>query len=247
MKPCIGAFESIFSILMVSNMNSKGKKRSNLFFWVRNRLFTGLVIALPLIATAGALSWVVQSIDNNVLGLIPERYKPHTYIGFEIPGAGLLIALFGLFVLGLVAQNFIGNAIISAGERLLSRIPIVSPVYGTLKQIVTTIAEQRERAFREVCLVEYPRPGLWAIGFVTSDLNGAPAEILTKDYVCIFVPTTPNPTSGFLLFVKRVDIKILDMTPEEGAKMIVSGGMVSSNDAVTTVAKAEKQARSAKK
>lgn len=93
-----------------------------------------------------------------------------------------------------------------------------------------TVAAQRDNAFQEVCLLEYPRPGLWAVGFITSDLKGAPYEKLGDGYVCVFVPTTPNPTSGFLLFSKREDLKILDMTPEEGAKMIISGGMVSSND-----------------
>ena len=110
--------------------------------------------------------------------------------------------------------------------------PVVSPVYNAVKQIVTTVAEQKDRAFRDVCLLEYPRPGLWAIGFVTADLAGAPAKVLPKGHVCVFVPTTPNPTSGFLLFSKEEDIKILDMTPEEGAKMIISGGMVSSNDMI---------------
>jgi len=115
-------------------------------------------------------------------------------------------------------------------ERLLARVPVVAPVYNALKQIVTTVAQQKDRAFRDVCLLEYPRKGLYAIGFVTADLSGAPAQKLPKGYVCVFVPTTPNPTSGFLLFVKESDIQILDMTPEEGAKMIISGGMVSSNE-----------------
>ena len=112
----------------------------------------------------------------------------------------------------------------------MARVPVVSPVYNALKQIVTTVAQQKDRAFRDVCLLEYPRKGLYAIGFVTADLTGAPADKLPDGYVCVFVPTTPNPTSGFLLFVKETDIEILDMTPEEGAKMIISGGMVSSNE-----------------
>jgi uncharacterized membrane protein len=135
-----------------------------------------------------------------------------------------------LFLLGVIASNFIGKSVIKAGERLLARVPVVSPVYNALKQIVTTVAQQKDRAFRDVCLFEYPRKGLYAIGFVTADLSGAPAQKLPKGYVCVFVPTTPNPTSGFLLFVKEAEIEILDMTPEEGAKMIISGGMVTSNE-----------------
>ncbi len=198
--------------------------------WIRNRFFTGVVIALPIIATVSGVSWIVQKIDNNVLGLLPVQLNPKTYIGFDIPGLGLIISIILLFGIGVVASNFIGNSVLKAGERLLARVPIVSPIYNAIKQIVTTVAAQKDRAFRDVCLLEYPRKGLYAIGFVTADLSGAPAQKLPEGFVCVFVPTTPNPTSGFLLFVKETDLQILDMTPEEGAKMIVSGGMVSSND-----------------
>ena len=198
--------------------------------WIRNRFFTGVIIALPVIATVMGVSWIVQKIDNNVLKFIPGPWNPKTYLGFDIPGLGLIISFVLLVFLGIIASNFIGNSVIKAGERLLARVPVVSPVYNALKQIVTTVAQQKDRAFRDVCLLEYPRKGLYAIGFVTADLTGAPADKLPDGYVCVFVPTTPNPTSGFLLFVKETDIEILDMTPEEGAKMIISGGMVSSNE-----------------
>ena len=211
--------------------DTEGNKFS-LIRWIRNRFFTGVIIALPIVATAMLISWIVQKVDNNVLGLIPAQWNPKTYIGFDIPGLGLFFAIIILFLLGVVASNFIGNSVIKAGERLLARVPVVSPVYNAVKQIVTTVAKQKDRAFRDVCLLEYPRPGLWAIGFVTADLTGAPSDVLPDGHVCVFVPTTPNPTSGFLLFAKEDEIKILDMTPEEGAKMIISGGMVSSNEAL---------------
>ena len=219
--------------------NSSGSKEAedggsklSLVKWIRNRFFTGVIIALPIVATLMSVSWIVQKIDNNVLGLIPGPWNPKTYLGFDIPGLGLFISIILLFLLGVIASNFIGNSVIKAGERLLARVPVVSPVYNALKQIVTTVAQQKDRAFRDVCLLEYPRPGLWAVGFVTADLAGAPADVLPEGYVCVFIPTTPNPTSGFLLFSKEEDIKILDMTPEEGAKMIISGGMVSSNEMI---------------
>lgn len=215
---------------MASSDNSSSKPKSAWVRWARNRFFTGLVLALPIIATVLGLSWVVQKIDNNVLRLLPAQINPSTYLGFDIPGFGIIIAVILLFLLGILASNFIGNSIIKAGESLLARVPIVSPLYSSIKQIVTTIAEQKDRAFRDVCLIQYPRKGLYAIGFVTADLAGAPAEKLPEGFVCVFVPTTPNPTSGFLLFVKQDDIEILDMTPEEGAKMIISGGMVTSNE-----------------
>jgi len=197
---------------------SESTPRFKLVRWIRNRFFTGVIIALPVIATVMGVSWIVQKIDNNVLRFIPGPWNPKTYLGFDIPGLGLIISIILLFLLGVIASNFIGNSVIKAGERLLARVPVVSPVYNALKQIVTTVAQQKDRAFRDVCLLEYPRKGLYAIGFVTADLSGAPAEKLPKGYVCVFVPTTPNPTS--------------DMTPEEGAKMIISGGMVSSNEAL---------------
>ena len=209
---------------------SEGTSRFKFVRWLRNRFFTGVIIALPVIATVAGVTWIVQKIDNNVLKFLPGPWNPKTYLGFDIPGLGLIISFVFLVLLGVIASNFIGNSIIKAGERLLARVPVVSPVYNALKQIVTTVAQQKDRAFRDVCLLEYPRKGLYAIGFVTADLSGAPAKKLPNGYVCVFVPTTPNPTSGFLLFVKETEIEILDMTPEEGAKMIISGGMVSSNE-----------------
>lgn len=214
----------------IEKARSETTSRFKLVRWIRNRFFTGVIIALPVIATVMGVSWIVQKIDNNVLKFIPGPWNPKTYLGFDIPGLGLIISFVLLVFLGIIASNFIGNSVIKAGERLLARVPVVSPVYNALKQIVTTVAQQKDRAFRDVCLLEYPRKGLYAIGFVTADLTGAPADKLPDGYVCVFVPTTPNPTSGFLLFVKETDIEILDMTPEEGAKMIISGGMVSSNE-----------------
>jgi len=204
----------------------------HLFRWARNRFFTGVIVAIPIVATFLAVSWIVTKIDANVFRIIPDRLNPETYLGFAIPGLGIIISIILLFLLGVIASNFIGKSLIKSGERLLDRVPVVSPVYNSLKQIVQTVAAQRDRAFRDVCLIEYPKKDVWAIGFVTADLSGKPAEVLGDDMVCVFVPTTPNPTSGFLLFVQKDTIQILDMTPEEGAKMIISGGMVSSSQQV---------------
>ena len=195
--------------------------------WARNRFFTGVIVAIPVVATFLAVSWVITKIDQNVFAIIPDSLNPKTYLGFSIPGFGLIVSVILLFLLGIVASNFIGRYLIRSGEGLLDRVPIVSPIYNSLKQIVQTVAAQKDRAFRDVCLIEYPKKDVWAIGFVTADLSGPPADALGSDMVCVFVPTTPNPTSGFLLFVQKDSIQILDMTPEEGAKMIISGGMVS--------------------
>lgn len=206
---------------------SEKRPKMKLLKWARNRFFTGVIVALPIVATFLAVSWIVTKIDANVFRIIPASLNPETYLGVAIPGLGLIISVILLFLLGVIASNFIGRYLIKSGESLLNRVPVVSPVYNSLKQIVQTVADQKDRAFRDVCLIEYPKKDVWAIGFVTADLSGKPAEALGNDMVCVFVPTTPNPTSGFLLFVKKDSIQILDMTPEEGAKMIISGGMVS--------------------
>jgi len=217
--------------------NTKRVHKSRLRFikWARNRFFTGVIVAIPIVATFLAVSWVVTKIDQNVFALVPASLNPETYLGFAVPGLGIIVSIILLFLLGIVASNFIGKSLIKSGENLLERVPVVSPIYKSLKQIVQTVAAQKDRAFRDVCLIEYPKKDVWAIGFVTADLSGPPAKALGDDMVCVFVPTTPNPTSGFLLFVQKDTIQILDMTPEEGAKMIISGGMVSGTP-VTDVA-----------
>ena len=197
---------------------SKEPKRPNLTVvrllkWARNRFFTGVVVAIPVVATFMAVSWIVTKIDQEVFRLVPDRLNPATYIGFSIPGLGIIISIILLFILGIVASNFIGKSLIRTVERILDSVPVVSPVYNSLKQIVQTVAAQKDRAFRDVCLIEYPRKDLWAIAFITADLSGEPKKALGEDMVCVFVPTTPNPTSGFLLFVKKEDVQILDMTP----------------------------------
>lgn len=211
-------------------------KRPRVFVFLRNSLLTGLVVALPLFVTIYGISAIVGFFDEKIIGLIPDVWITNVWLKLflSLPGLGLIFVIISLTVLGSFAQNFFGKAILRAGERLLARVPIVSNVYNFMKQIVSTVAQQSDRSFKEVCLIEYPRPGLWAVAFVTSDLEGAPRTELGEGYVCVFVPTTPNPTSGFLLFVKRGDIIVLDMKPEEGAKMIISGGMVTSNDEIIT-------------
>ena len=211
----------------------KDTPRFSLVKWIRNRFITGLIVALPIVVTVWGITGFIRFIDTRVWNILPDVLNPATYIGFNPWGLGLIIAFISIIILGTFVSNFVGNTVLKAGERLLARVPVVSNIYGALKQIVTTVAQQKDRAFRDVCLIEYPRKGLWAVGFVTADLQGAPKTVLKEGYLCVFVPTTPNPTSGFLLFAKEKDIHILDMTPEEGAKMIISGGMVSSNEMIS--------------
>ena len=200
------------------------KPNHKLLLSIRNNFFTGIIVALPILATIWVITFVVNFIDVRVKPIIPKDNLPEWLL--NIPGLGVVITIAALWILGTIASNFFGSRLLRFGEKLLTRVPLVSTIYRTVKQIVGAVTQQKDK----VCMIEYPRKGLYAIGFVTSDLKGAPAEHLKDGYVCVFVPTTPNPTSGFLLFVKRADMIILDMTPEEGAKMIISGGMVTSNE-----------------
>lgn len=204
--------------------------------WFRNRLIAGILVALPIVAIVWMVSKLIGAIDNVVWNIVPNALDPSNYFDFPFFWLfSLAVAVFGLTLLGIFVSNRVGTSILRAGEAVLAKVPVISPVYSGMKQILHTIAQQKDRAFRDVCLIEYPRKGIWAIGFVTADLSGAPESTLKdtgKDFVCVFVPTTPNPTSGFLLFVPNDEVKLLDMTPEEGAKMIISGGMVSSNEAL---------------
>ena len=209
-------------------------RRFRLLRWVRNRFITGVLVALPIVAVFWLISKLIGVIDAAVWTVLPGILNPSRYVDFPFWGLSLVLAVVGLTLLGVFVSNQVGSRILTAGERLLARVPVISPIYNGIKQILNTVAQQKDRAFRDVCLVEYPKAGIWAVGFVTADISGAPQQALGDDFVCVFVPTTPNPTSGFLLFVAKADIKLLDMTPEEGAKLIISGGMVTSNDALDT-------------
>ena len=222
-----------------SQQTPKGKHKNprfSPFRWLRNRFIAGVLVALPIVAIFWLISNLIGAIDNAVWSIIPPNLDPANYFDFPFFWlVSVVLAFLGLTFLGIIVSNQIGNRVLKAGEAVLARVPVIAPIYNGIKQILNTIAQQKDRAFRDVCLVEYPRKGLWAIGFVTADLSGAPKAQLAydeKDYVCVFVPTTPNPTSGFLLFVPMEELIILDMTPEEGAKMIISGGMVSSNESL---------------
>ena len=197
---------------------------------LRNYFLTGVIITGPICITLYLVWLIITFIDDRITPLIPERYNPEFYLPFNIPGLGLLIVLFGLTIVGFVSVNFLGRTFFRIGENLVNRMPVVRSVYGALKQIFETVLAQSSTSFREVVLVEYPRRGLWALAFVTSVTKGEVQRLTTEDVVNIFLPTTPNPTSGFLLFVPRHDLIHLEMSVEEGIKMVISGGLVTPDD-----------------
>ena len=204
--------------------------RARLLRRLRNYFLTGVIVAAPIGITAWVAWKIVDIADKGITPLIPDKYSPETYLPFGIPGLGLLILLVLLTLVGFLSVNFLGRTIVRFGERVVSRMPVIRSVYSALKQIFETVLAQSSTSFREVVLVEYPRRGIWAIGLVTGLTKGQVQNMTEDDVVNIFLPTTPNPTSGFLLFVPRKDLITLDMTVEEGLKMVVSGGLVTPED-----------------
>ena len=197
---------------------------------LRNYFLTGIAVTAPIGITAWVAWLIVDIADRGITPLIPDNYKPEAYLPFGVPGLGLLILLVLLTLVGFLSVNYLGRTVVRYGERILGRMPVIRSIYGALKQIFETVLAQSSTSFREVVLVEYPRRGIWAIGLVTSVTKGQVQNMTEDDVVNIFLPTTPNPTSGFLLFVPRKDLMTLDMTVEEGLKMVISGGLVTPED-----------------
>lgn len=201
-------------------------KKPSLWRGLRNSFFAGVVVAAPITITAWLVINFVGFVDRNVVPLVPERFNPETYLPFSVPGFGLIVAFIFLTILGAAARNLFGRALLKFGEGFVDRMPVVRNLYKGLKQIFETVLAQSETTFQEVALIEYPRKGLHALAFVTTRARGEIQDRTDGDMVAVFVPTTPNPTSGFLLFVDRRELKIMDMTVEDAAKLIISGGLV---------------------
>jgi uncharacterized membrane protein len=193
---------------------------------LRAYFLAGVLITAPVSITI-YLAWAfITFVDDRVTPFIPEAYNPNTYLPFALPGLGLLIVAVVMTLVGALTAGFVGRLLLRTYEELLGRMPILSSVYNAIKQIVEALLAKKSAAFREAVLVQYPREGLWTIAFVTGD---GPRDIQALDtdaMVSIFVPTAPNPTSGFLLFVPRRDLMPLDMSVEDALKLVISVGMV---------------------
>lgn len=197
---------------------------------LRNYFLTGLVIAAPLVLTIYIVRTFIEWIDGWVTPYIPAAYKPDTYLHYSIPGFGVVVALVFITLLGFLVANIVGRRLLHFGESLLARMPIVRNIYGGLKQIFETALSTQSKPFTSVGLIEFPRKGMWAVVFVVGKAKG---EITAKfpdangeDIYNIFVPTTPTPLSGYLVFAKRSDFIMLDMSAEEAAKLVISAGIV---------------------
>jgi uncharacterized membrane protein len=192
---------------------------------MRKYFITGLLILVPLAITLWVLHAIISTMDQSLL-LLPPEWRPEKLVGFQILGLGSILTLLIIFVTGLLAQNFIGNYVVRAWEALLNRIPIVNSIYSSVKQVSDTLFSSSGNAFRKAVLVEYPRQGSWTIGFLTGVPGGDVVNHLHGEFVSVYVPTTPNPTSGFFLMVPKEAAIELDMSVDAALKYIVSMGVV---------------------
>ncbi len=196
---------------------------------IRGNFLAGLIVIAPIGFTMWIINSIIGWIDGWVLPLIPYNYHFAEYIGINLKGLGVIFFLVFTVIVGWVGKGILGRTFLRIGENLVDRTPIVRSVYGGIKQIAETVLSSRDSSFDKACLIEYPRKGIWAIAFVASDSKGEIAEKnpnKKNQLVSVFIPTTPNPTSGFLLFIPKSDITYLDMTIEEAAKLVISAGLV---------------------
>lgn len=197
---------------------------------LRRYLIAGLLVWLPIWATLVILEFLIKILDGS-LKLLPAHYQPAELLGYDIPGMGVLFALLVIFFTGMIASNFFGSRLVKLGEGILARIPLVRSIYRSVKQVAETVFASDKEAFNKVLLVEYPRKGLWSIAFQTGQGNPEVNQHIQQDMVTIFIPTTPNPTSGFLMMLPKQDVIELSMTVEQGLKFVISLGMVQPSQA----------------
>lgn len=196
---------------------------------LRNNFLAGLVMCAPIAITIW-LTWTfIHWADSWVRPYIPTRYNPESYLQFAVPGFGLLVAVLLITIVGFLGRNLIGKSMVQFAESILNRMPLVRSVYKSIKQIFETVLKEQSTSFKKCGLIEFPSPGMWALVFISGDAQGEIAAKLNVDgeeMVSVFMPPTPVPTAGFLMFVPKNKIILLDMTPEEGAKLLISGGLI---------------------
>ena len=217
---------------MTTPFDDQQKPKASLFGRLRSSFLTGIVVILPIGLTIWLIWTMIGWVDGFVLPLIPDTIKPEKYIGINLRGIGLIIFLVFTIFVGWIAKGLIGRSLIRWGEGLVNRMPVVRSIYSGVKQIAETVfAQQSERSFEKACLIQYPRKGIWAIGFVSTTAKGEVYKQTNPSgkLMSIFLPTTPNPTSGFLLFLPEEDVIELDMSVEDAAKLVISAGLVYPN------------------
>lgn len=211
------------------------KKRRTLLGALRTYFLTGLVVTAPIYITFYLMLWFVEFLDNYFRPWVPKIYWPTTYLPFDVPGVGVILALVLLTLIGGLTANFLGRRLLKLADQLIRQIPMAGTVYTALRQIFQTAVSEDGASFSQVALIEYPRKGLHAIAFVTKSADRRVNEATGKPMTGVFLPTTPNPTSGFLLFVPDDELTILDMTVEEGARLVISAGLADEDGNSATV------------
>jgi uncharacterized membrane protein len=192
---------------------------------LRKWLLTGLLVIVPGVITAWVLNWIVSTLDQT-LQILPGAWQPDRLLGVHVPGFGVLLTLVILLVVGAVASNFAGRKLVQWGDALVSRIPVVRSIYSSVKQVSDTLFSESGNAFRKAVLVQWPREGVWTVAFVTGAPNGEVAAYLRDEFVSVYVPTTPNPTGGYFVMMRKSDCVELDMSVDAALKYIVSMGVV---------------------
>ena len=209
---------------MSSNLIGRTIKR--MIARLKNYLFTGILVTAPVALTFWIAISLVKFFDKLVTPLIPIYLNPNTYLPRDLPGLGLIVLLIILILIGSVTANFFGSWILRQTDRFISKIPLIKTFYKTIKQILETILRTNSQAFRDAVLVEYPRRGAWVIGFTTGEVKGEVKKKINTPLVNVFVPTTPNPTSGFLLMIPKKELKYLNVSVDQAIKTIVSAGII---------------------
>jgi uncharacterized membrane protein len=212
---------------LAADISAAAASHSSVAGRIRNYFLTGLVVAGPVLITA-YLTWsFVTWVDNLVQPVIPPAYRPETYLPWPVPGTGLVIAIIALTLLGFLTANLVGRSLVELGEGLLNRMPIVRPIYKTMKQIFETLFSKEGSSFRKVALAEFPAPGMWSLVFISQPPNAELASKLPEgEHVSCFLPCTPNPTTGFFFYVKRSELIDLDISVENAMTLLISAGMV---------------------
>ena len=210
----------------MKNITEKKPPIKLLAIKLRSYFFTGILVTAPVIITLWIVISLIRIFDNLVTPLIPSKFNPNIYLPYEIPGLGFLVLISFLVIIGFLTANFFGRWVVKRTELILENIPLIKIFYKTIKQILETVLNNKSSAFRKVVLVEYPRRGCWVIGFTTGETKGEIKKKLRSKLINVFIPTTPNPTSGFLLIVPEAQLKYLDIRVDDAIKTVVSAGIV---------------------
>ncbi|MAJ13700.1 MAG: hypothetical protein CMN44_01845 [SAR116 cluster bacterium] len=211
----------------MTELNNQYNTRPSFLGNFRRFFLTGLLVTAPIIITIYVTWLVITFIDTKVANLLPEYLDFRKALPFQVPGLGLFIVIVVITFIGAITPGLIGRNLLKLGEMILFKTPVIRTIYSSIKQIMETVMSTNSKSFKEVVLVEYPRKNIWVIAFVTSSIKGEIDKSIRKaDLVSIFVPTTPNPTSGFLLFVSKKDLIYLKMPVEQAVKLVISGGIV---------------------